>query len=78
MKRFSRYAVFSLLICLLAGSAEGPPEKKVLFVASKMSDVYHVPSCRSAKKIKDENLVEYTSRQEAVKGNKRACKVCKP
>jgi len=51
---------------------------KYKYVASKNSKIFHKPECRSAKRIKPENLVGYNSRDEAIKAGKRPCKVCKP
>lgn len=48
------------------------------YVASKNSKVFHKPDCRWAKRIKPENLVGYSSRDEAIKAGKRPCKQCKP
>jgi hypothetical protein len=48
------------------------------YVSSKNSQVFHTPQCRSAKRIKPENLITYSSREEAIKAGKRPCKVCKP
>jgi len=48
------------------------------YVASKNSKVFHRPDCPSAKRIKPENLVGYSSRAEALKAGKRPCKHCKP
>jgi len=48
------------------------------YVASKNSKVFHKPSCSSAKRIKEENLVGYRSRQAAIDAGKRPCKICKP
>ena len=53
-----------------------PAEYK--YVASKNSKVFHRPQCSSAKRIKPENLVDYSSRDEAIKAGKRPCKLCKP
>lgn len=48
------------------------------YVASKNSNVFHRPQCSSAKRIKPENLVGYSSRDEAIKTGRRPCKRCKP
>ena len=48
------------------------------YVASKSSNVFHRPNCRWAKNISPENLVEYKSREEAIKAGKRPCKSCQP
>ena len=54
-------------------TAQGGP-----FVGSKNSDVYHYPSCSSAKKIKKENEIWFNSVEEAKSAGYRPCKVCKP
>lgn len=58
------------------------PVKRVVteyqYVASKNSDVFHTPTCRSAKRISPENLVGYKARQEAINAGKRPCKLCTP
>jgi hypothetical protein len=48
------------------------------YVASKNSEVFHTPICRSAKRISPENLVGYNSREEAIAAGKKPCKLCKP
>jgi hypothetical protein len=48
------------------------------FVASKNSEVFHKPDCVFAEKIAKHNLVEYKTREEAIKSGKRPCKRCKP
>ena len=48
------------------------------YVASKNSQVFHSPGCRSAKRILPKNLTGYKSRDEAVSAGKRPCKLCKP
>ena len=47
-------------------------------VASKTSDVFHKPDCRWAQNISADNLIQYKSRNEAIKAGKRPCKWCKP
>jgi hypothetical protein len=48
------------------------------YISSKNSKVFHSPQCRSAKRIKPENLVGYNSKEEVIQAGKRPCKVCKP
>lgn len=48
------------------------------FVGSKNSNVYHYPSCGSAKSIKPENLVTFSSVEEAKNAGYRPCKKCNP
>ncbi len=49
-----------------------------VYVASKNSNVFHKPECSSVKRIKPENLVSYSSRDEAISAGKRPCKRCNP
>jgi len=51
---------------------------KQIYVASKNGKVFHKPSCRSAARIKPENLVTYNSREDALAAGKSPCKQCKP
>jgi hypothetical protein len=53
-----------------------PAEYK--YVASKNSKVFHKPDCIWAKRIKPENLVNYSSRDEAINAGKKPCKQCNP
>jgi hypothetical protein len=48
------------------------------YVSSKNSNVFHKPDCSSAKRIKPENLVGYSSRDEAINAGKKPCKQCRP
>ncbi len=49
----------------------------VFFTAVKTTKIYCLPSCR-VKKPKRENVVFYSSKEDAIKNGYRACKVCKP
>ena len=53
-----------------------PAEYK--YVASKNSKVFHKPQCSSAKRIKSENLIGYSNRDEAINAGKRPCRRCNP
>lgn len=48
------------------------------FVGSINSDVYHYPSCASAKRIHSENLITFNSVTEAKNAGYRPCKTCHP
>ena len=54
---------------------EKPPG---MFVGSKKSDVYHYPSCRYVKNILSENIIWFSSVEDAKARGYRPCKVCKP
>ncbi len=58
-----------------------PPGKKGTqrYVASrKGKNIFHLPDCRNAKRIKQENLIVFHSRQEATKNGRTPAKDCKP
>lgn len=48
------------------------------FVGSINSNVYHYPSCASAKRIHSENLITFSSVTEAKNAGYRPCKTCHP
>ena len=48
------------------------------YVASKNSKVFHKAGCRSADRISPDNLVGFSSRDEAINSGRRPCKICKP
>jgi len=48
------------------------------FVGSKNSNVYHIPSCFEAKKIKPQNQVWFPNAKAAQAAGYRPCKVCEP
>jgi beta-lactamase superfamily II metal-dependent hydrolase len=58
-------------------SAQGKPQE-CNYVASRKSKVFHYAGCNSASKIRPENRICFSAREEAVKSGRRPCKVCKP
>lgn len=48
------------------------------YIASKDGNVFHRPECRWAQNISAENLIRYSSKEEANKDGKRPCKSCNP
>lgn len=48
------------------------------YVGSKKSDVYHYPSCHYVDNIKPENLISFSSPEEAQSAGYRPCKGCNP
>lgn len=57
---------------------EAPQEvpKEGQYVGSKNSDKYHLPSCRWAKRIKSENQVWFSSKEEAESKGYQPCGTC--
>ena len=70
--------LFIPLFFLLLLSFTVPQQKEKIYVASKKSNVYHLPTCKWAKKIKVQNYIEFKSIKEAEDAGYRPCKVCKP
>jgi hypothetical protein len=48
------------------------------YVASKNSKVFHKKDCRAAARISSENLIGFSTRDEAIKSGRRPCKICNP
>lgn len=48
------------------------------YIASKNSQIFHKVGCKSAAKISVKNVVNYTSRDEAVTAGKKPCESCNP
>lgn len=53
-------------------------EKALTIIASKNSQVYHLPTCDGGRKIFLGNLVNYASAKEALEAGKKPCPHCKP
>ena len=49
-------------------------EKECVYVGSKNSNKYHIPTCQFAKRIKPENLVCFKSKEDAESKGYTACK----
>ena len=58
--------------------SEGKEESKGNFVGSSTSKKYHLPDCRYALKIKQENKVYFQSAEEAKSQGYLPCKSCHP
>jgi len=52
-------------------------EKECVYVGSKNSNKYHLPTCQFAKRIKPENLVCFKSKEDAESKGYTACKCVK-
>jgi len=61
-----------------AQQSEQSDEARQGFVGSRHSNVYHLPTCSAARRIKSENLITFKNRDEAVKAGYRPCKICRP
>jgi micrococcal nuclease len=77
--------VLLTVVCLLiagcqADQATAPAESEstVQYVGSINSDKYHNPSCQWAGKIKPENEIWFSTKDDAEGAGYVPCKVCKP
>ena len=80
MKR-NKFLLLLLLFLCGCGSGENNAEGGAYiggFYASKQSDIYHYPSCPSAKQIYPNNLLVFDSVDLAVTNEYRPCKICNP
>jgi hypothetical protein len=59
-------------------TAVEPPAVGYEYVSPKNSKIFHKSTCGSARRITSENLVGYSSREEAIEAGKIPCKRCKP
>lgn len=48
------------------------------YVANKNSDIFHHPDCKSAKKLRKENVLVFKSLSEAANKKLKPCKLCNP
>ncbi len=57
-----------------------PVSPEEYYVASRRSQrfVFHRPDCESAKKIKNDNLIRFDTRDEALDSGYSPCRTCKP
>jgi flagellar biosynthesis protein FlhF len=61
-----------------AADLDNPPAVRTYFVANQNSDVYHCSDCKWSKKIKPDNIIKFSSAQEAEVHNFLPCSSCKP
>jgi methylphosphotriester-DNA--protein-cysteine methyltransferase len=59
-----------------AAPKKAAQKKEVVYVASKGSDKYHLPTCAMAANIKPENKITFKTKAEADKAGYKPCGVC--
>jgi len=59
-------------------SSSGSNPASAMYVGSVNSNIFHYPSCSSAKRIKSYNLITFNSREEAIQAGYHPCKICNP
>lgn len=70
MKRLKRISLLPLLLLFVLQVSAAT------YVASKNSDVYHISTCGQAGKIKDSNLITFSSAAAAEATGRRPCSFC--
>jgi len=75
-----RLAAESSGVTVEAAVVKAVPEGKepIHLIGSKNSKKFHLSTCRHAKTIKPENIVTFSSVEEAIKAGREPCAVCKP
>jgi len=53
-------------------------DQEFTYVASRKSNKYHLPNCSAAQRIKAENLIGFTSREDVLRTGYVPCKICRP
>lgn len=73
-------ALALLLLALALGAAGSSPAAELLprVVGSSRSNIYHVESCRHARRISPRNYRAWPSPATARADGYRACRVCRP
>ena len=54
------------------------PAQSGAYVGSVNSEVFHNPNCSYVKSIHPENMIWFSSREDAIAQGKRPCKRCNP
>ena len=78
------FLTIALVFFTLGLSAQAPmmatqaaPVKTVTgFVGNKEAKIYHLPTCKLVLKIKPENNVPFSTKDEATKADYAPCKIC--
>lgn len=65
----------ALAFCTLGLFAQAPPATDGL-IGNKEAKIYHLPTCKLVLKIKPENKVAFTTKEEAVKAGYAPDKIC--
>lgn len=61
-----------------AKPAPADPDSDDNFVANKNSDIFHFPTCKWTRMIKEENIIEFKDVTAALEQNYKPCRYCKP
>lgn len=69
-------AWISILVVVLLALTASVFASEFMYVGSKNSDIYHVPSCPGAERIKDQNKVYFKSLDEVIADGRRPCSIC--
>lgn len=73
-----RRSAVVMIILLYSIVCSVPALGSPTFVASRNSDVYHVSSCSYVDRIKESNIIYFSSAEEAEASGRRGCSRCNP
>lgn len=73
-----RRSAVVMIILLYSIVCSVPALGSPTFVASRNSDVYHVSSCSYVDRIKESNIIYFSSAEEAEASGRRGCSQCQP
>ena len=74
----NRSSTVSLKVGSKAAEIKNIPKNESYFVANQNSDIYHCFDCKWTKKIKSENMIQFSSAKEADKNKFLPCSNCRP
>jgi O-6-methylguanine DNA methyltransferase len=57
---------------------EGLARRSIQFTGSRTTGIFCMPTCRNARRTRDENLVSFHNEHEAREAGFRPCRVCRP
>lgn len=82
------FIVITIILSFVACSNNKQPQQvqsnyssssqQQIYVGSSNSDKYHLPNCEWAQKIKSQNLIKFSSEDDAQDNGYVSCKVCTP
>lgn len=78
MLRNARKRMALLLVVLFTMALATSSALATTYVASSQSNKFHYSSCRAAKRINQNNLITFGSREEAINAGYSPCGICHP
>lgn len=70
--------ILAAIVALYLWSSRPVSQPQAILCGSRQSNKYHYPSCSAAQRIHPENLVWFSSPEEARSRGYVPCKICRP